>query len=275
MKRSWLLLIPMLLAACEPEDDEGTPSDPTGAGGGGHGGGMETGGMDPGAGGGGEGGGGQGGGEPTEPSWGEPDPGVTVGPFGEFKAFRSGCGEQIWGRWIPRSDFALGVQTIHLPGGGSNQTTYFDTPVFLEDEKTVFLFSDAGGYGEGEYQFDLKVGNPDDSVLTHIITAPAEPLFKWPGQIELVNAFTNGSGHVQLQITPAISGNIGRAFAYDAAECKAGGTVYLEPITIHEGVTTEVDLMMQLTGGEAHTIVLQGVDDARDYLYYATLELTL
>jgi hypothetical protein len=227
---------------------------------------------------GGEGGGegGEGGGMPELPSWGEEDPGVSVGPFGEFKLFRSGCGEQLWGRWIPREDFALGVQTIHHPGGGSSQTTYFETPVFLTDEKTVFLFGDQGGFGDGIYDLELKVGYANDAVLTHFITAPSEPLFRWPGQFDLVSAFNNSSGELQVGLTPHISGSIGRAFLYDAdSECKVAGIQYLSVIPIHDGVSTEINVRAQgLTPGAPYTLVLQGVDDARDYVFYATLELT-
>lgn len=260
-------------SATEADGDSGGGGD-SAQGGASEGGGAQGGGASEGGGaqgGGAQGGGAQGGGEPT---WGEEDPGVTVGPFGEFKLFRSGCGEQLWGRWIPRSDFALGVQTIGLPGGGSVETTYFDAPVFLEDEKTVYLFDQNGGFNDGVYNLQLKVGNPDQSVLTHSLSAPADGLFRWSGQIELSNAFNDAQSRLNLQVTPTISGNVGRLFVYDAAECVVASLTLLDPVPLSAGVTTEINTMAQgLASGEPYTVAFQGVDAARDYLYFATVEL--
>ena len=264
----WLgMLVCLGSIACDETEEDGEPSD--------GGAGAEGGGSQGGAGaegGGSQGGGSQGGGEPT---WGEEDPGVTVGPFGEFKLFRSGCGEQLWGRWIPRSDFALGEQTVFMPEGGSINTTYFDPPVFLEDEKTVYLFDRNGGFSDGVYDLQFKVGNPNGSVLTHSLTAPSDGLFRWGGQIELTGAFNDSQNRLNVQITPNLSGNVGRLFVYDAAECVVTTLTLLEPVPLSAGVTTEIDTMVQgLPSGDAYTIVFQGLDEARDYLYFATVELT-
>jgi hypothetical protein len=219
---------------------------------------------------------GSGGAPDPGPTWGEADPGVTVGPFGAFKAFRSGCGEQIWARWIPLEDFALGVQTIHEPNGFVNQTQYFEVPVFLAQEKTVFLLDGNGGFDAGDYTFDFKVGYEDQSVLTHTLTVPADELFRWPGQIEFVSAHNDAFQGLQVAIEPKIGGDVGRIFLYDAAsECVITSKQFLSSVPIKSGVATEIDVGAQgLAAGTALTLVLQGADSARGYIYYATIEFT-
>lgn len=206
--------------------------------------------------------------------WGEPDPGVTKGPFGYFKAFRSGCGEQIWARWIPKADFGLLEMDVSVGSNGVN-VTYFEVPVFIEGEKTVYLLSDNGGWGEGTGEFEFTVANPDDTKLTHVLEAPVEELFRWPGQIELEDLRMDDSDGLQVTIDPKIDGNLVRMFLYEAdTECLVYEKVLLDGMKISKNKPTEVDVgAFGLKTGKEYVMVMQGVDSARDYVYYATLEL--
>lgn len=217
------------------------------------------------------------GGEPAPPlpSWGDGSPGVTVGPFVEFHTFRSGCGEQIWTRFIPLENFAIGEISTHVPGAGVNTVTFFDTPVFGNQEKTVYLINGEGGYNEGDYTFDFTVGYENGSRLTHTIDAPAERMYRWDGQFELMSARTNGASEVQLTMTPRIGGSLFRVFVYDATtECLVGSETFFDGIPFGEGIANEFSTHIRTDPGAQYLVVLQGVDSGRGYDFYATLDLT-
>jgi hypothetical protein len=283
------LLVALALSGCTPSGGSGGTGD-AGGGNGGSGasgsgmGGAGTGGSDTGGsgmggsgmGGSGSGGSGMGGSGMGGSGWDEGAPGVTAGPIGGFRVFRSGCGEQLWGRWIPVEDFTLESLAIKLPDGSSSKIDYFDQPYFVKNEKTVFLLRDSGMNGAGTYGLDFTVGNPDGSTLTHSLEAQTGALFRWPGQIDFVSARNDVADGLQVTIAPAISGNVARMFLYAAdTECLIMSNTLLEAAPITAGIKTEISVgATGLSAGKGYVLLLQGLDAARNYVYYATLDVT-
>ena len=219
------------------------------------------------------------GGAPVE-GWGEDPPGVTVEPFDYFKAFRSGCGEQLWMRFFPSQDF--GMTDIHVEdsGGGSLAVTFFDVPQFGKGQKTIYSVDhDHGGWGEGTATFSMTVAEADGSVLNHMLTVPIDKLYRAPGQIEYVSSRNGDSATakgLQVTVTPHVSGDVGRAFVFnDDDECVAYSNILVEPVKITKEVTTELNIgAPDLTSGKSYVLSLEGNDSARDYVYFTTLEFT-
>lgn len=219
--------------------------------------------------------GGSGGSIPNIPDggWGEPDLGALAGPIDFFKAFRSGCDKQLWMRFIPIEDFGVHAATVTGPGG-MTQSTYFDVPVFKESQKSVWLYSNDGGFLPGNYHFDLTVETQNGSTLTHGLDVPADGLFRWPEQIDYQDSRNDPVKGLQVTVKPNISGDVQRMFLYDANECPITSKTLVSPISITSGVPTEIDIgTMGLTTGATYTLVLEGFDNARQYDFYATLDV--
>lgn len=221
------------------------------------------------------GGGGTGGSIPNVPDggWGEPDIGVSAGPIDFFKAFRSGCDTQLWMRFIPIENFGVHAVTVTGPGG-TTSSTYFDIPIFEQAQKSVWLYSNDGGFPPGNYHFDLTVETENGAKLTHGLDVPVDGLFRWPEQIDYQDSRNDPVNGLQVTVKPNISGEVQRMFLYDASECPVTTKTLGAPVSINSGIPTELDVGTKgLTTGATYTLVLEGFDNAHQYNFYATLDV--
>ena len=210
--------------------------------------------------------------QPPGSPWADPDTERRVGPLDHLELFRSGCGDQLWLRFVPSEDFGLLEFRASLPEGGNQTQTWFEVPVFLEGEPSYHLALDNGGYTEGSYDLEIRVRTGDDATNTHTITLPARGLAREPGLIGIDQVRQNASGEFDATITPQITGDLRQIFLYEAStECRVASFQRFSGEPLRAGTTTETSFgSPALTSGEDYFVVLRGNDTAREYIYYAT-----
>lgn len=207
--------------------------------------------------------------KPDPYSFGEAEAGVTVGPFGDFKLFRSGCGEQLWSRFIPRENFVLGEQVVRDPRGRALRTQYFEAPAFSDKRKTYRLVSDAKGFEPGSYEIDFKVQGAAGNVVTHTVKVELKD-----GLYTLGDAMSFGSLRTPsaLTVNSNINGDVQRVFTYDEQQCLIGSTTLLSPAKLVRGQPSEIQVTGTLQSTKKYRFVMQGVNSATRYTYYATVD---
>jgi hypothetical protein len=155
--RVLVLTVPLLLAACGASSDD--DADVTG----------ETDTMN------GGGGGGGGGGQSDDP-WGDGRTRPAAGHISHVELMRSGCGEELWARFVPTADFGLLSFTATDADGTAYRLTNFEVPVFEDGEPSYYLALDEGNYPDEAYEVDFEVRDGDGATLTHSFDLTPEGL---------------------------------------------------------------------------------------------------
>jgi hypothetical protein len=213
---------------------------------------------------------------PVDPySWGEATAGTAIGPLGDFKLFRSGCGEQVWGRWIPKADFTLLEHIVIGPNGQGLDTKLFTTVEFTDKQKTVYMLEQEGQgrvWDAGTYKLNFRVRETGGTTQAYDLQVSSDGLYRWPGQLSFVSARKAGTTQY-VTLSSQINGNIQRVITYDDRDCWVATDAILNTgEVIKKGQSSEVALGTSLQDGRRYTFVLQGLDTDRNYVFYATAQ---
>lgn len=211
---------------------------------------------------------------PPDPySWGEATPGVTVGPFGDLKLFRDGCGAALYARFIPREDFDLLATITNAPDGTRRQVGYFQIPHFLDQARSVQRIG-TGGFPAGVYSSDYSVRLAAGNKLTHSFTAtPENKMYRWPGILTYVSERMVGSD-LYITVRSALNGTIASCDLFDDSDCPVDGIGYstATPNVFIKGQDSEIHCATRARAGTHYLVVIQGLDKDRNYPFYATLD---
>lgn len=217
---------------------------------------------------------------PDPYSFGEATPGVTVGPFGDLKLFRDGCGATLYARFIPKQDFDLLSSSVTAPDGTRWQLSYSTIlliPHFVELYKAVQAMgygSSTGSFPDGSYANAYTVRYPSGSQETIRFDAtPDGKMYRRPGVLDYVSDRMSGSA-LYVRVKSALAGSVYSCYIYDGNDCAVGGSSFssgTRPVLV-KGQETEVPCSNVAQAGMRYLVVIQGYDSDRKVTFYATFD---
>jgi len=138
-------------------------------------------------------------------SWDDGPPGAYSGPFADFKTFRSGCGEQLWGRFIPQRDFTLN-ELYARQGGAPEIPVVLEETRFFAGAKTVLLVSEQGNFRDNVYTFRYATTDANGANQKDSFKLLMEPLFRWENGYTIASSTGGVKDPLVLNLNPTFTG---------------------------------------------------------------------